>query len=156
MNNRTGNSKQGHLTLAFPCQSLEAPMALRRKIATLVPCLFAIVVAAGCATTQVSNRQQLVTGQLPRPDHIWVYDFATTAADVPVDSTLAGQYSAGATPQTAEQIALGRQLGAQIAAELVEQIRGMGLPAAQVGPGTMLWINDLVIRGYLLSVQQGS
>ncbi|MGH8065503.1 MAG: DUF4410 domain-containing protein [Candidatus Entotheonellia bacterium] len=156
MNNRTGNSAPGHLTLTFPCQSPEASSALRRTIATIVPCLFAMVVAAGCASTKVTDREELVTGQLPRPDHIWVYDFAATAADVPADSTLAGQYSAGATPQTAGQIAAGRQLGAQIAAQLVAQIRGMGLPAAQAVAGTTPRINDIVIRGYLLSVKEGS
>jgi len=81
----------------------------------IVSCLFVLMAIAGCASTQVSNRQQLVTGQLPRPNTIWVYDFAATAADVPANSALAGQYSANGTPQTAQQIALGRQLGAEIA-----------------------------------------
>jgi len=85
-----------------------------------------------------------------------VYDFAATAADVPAYSTLAGQASEGATPQTAEQIATGRQLGAQIASQLVEQIRSMGLPAAQAVAGTTPQINDIVIRGYLISVNEGS
>ena len=154
MNDRTGSSAPGHLMLTFPCQSPEASSALRRTIATIVPCLFAIVVAAGCASTKVTNRQQLVTGQLPRPDNIWVYDFAATAADVPADSALAGQ--ASPTSKTAEQIATGRQLGAQIASELVAQIRSMGLPAVQAGAGTAPQINDIVIRGYLLSVNQGN
>jgi len=122
----------------------------------MVSCLFAMVVAAGCASTTVTDRQQLVTGQLPRPEHIWVYNFAATAADVPADSTLAGQYAAGATSQTAEQIATGRQLGAEIATQLVAQIRGMGLPATQAVAGTIPRINDLVIRGYLLSIKEGS
>jgi Domain of unknown function (DUF4410) len=122
----------------------------------LLPLLSAVlfVGVAGCATTQVSNRQQLVTGQLPRPNQIWVYDFAATAADVPANSALAGQ--ASASPQTAEQIATGRQLGAQIAAELVQQIQSMGLPAARAGAGTVPQINDIIIQGYLLSVQEGS
>jgi Domain of unknown function (DUF4410) len=154
MNNRTGNSKQGLLALTFPVQPLVGPSALRRKIATLVPCLFAMVVAVGCASTKVSNRQELVTRQLPRPNTIWVYDFAATPADVPADSALAGQYST--RPQTAEQIATGRRLGAEIASELVQQILGMGLAAAQAGPGTTPQINDIVIRGTLLSVQQGN
>jgi len=126
----------------------------RALIATIISCLFAMVVA-GCASTQV-EREQLVTGKLPRPDHIWVYDFAATAADVPAESVLAGQYSEPATPQTAEELATGRQLGAQIAAELVEEIRGMGLPAERGSTGTKPQINDLVIRGYLLSVNEGS
>lgn len=156
MHHRASNSTRGHLTLTFPCQPPEAPSALRRKIATMVPCLFAMVVAAGCASTTVTDRQQLVTEQLPRPEHIWVYNFAATAADVPADSTLAGQYAAGATSQTAAQIATGRQLGAQIAAQLVEQIRSMGLPAAQAVTGTTPRINDIVIRGSLLSIHEGS
>jgi len=115
-----------------------------------------MILAAGCATTQVTNRQQLVTGQLPRPNTIWVYDFAATAADVPANSSLAGQYSTGATPQTAEQIATGRQLGAQIAAELVQQIQSMGWPAARAGAGTIPQINDIIIQGYLVSVNPGN
>ena len=122
----------------------------------IVSCLFVLMAIAGCASTQVSNRQQLVTGQLPRPNTIWVYDFAATAADVPANSALAGQYSANGTPQTAEQIALGRQLGAEIAAQLVQQIQSMGLPAARGGAGMAPQINDIIIQGYLLSVQQGS
>ena len=80
----------------------------------MVPYLFAMALAAGCASTTVTSREGLVTERLPRPEHIWVYNFAATAADVPADSALVSQYAAGATPQTAEQIATGRQLGAQM------------------------------------------
>ena len=41
-------------------------------------------------------------------------------------------------------------------AQLVEQIRSMGLPAAQAGTGTTPRINDIVIRGSLLSINEGS
>jgi hypothetical protein len=122
----------------------------------IVLCLFAVAVVAGCASTKVTSRQRLVTESLPRPDHIWVHDFAATATDVPADSALAGQYSEDATSQTAEQIATGRQLGAQIAAELVEQIRGMGLPADRASIRMRPRVNDIVIRGYLLSIDEGS
>ena len=54
----------------------------------LAGCIIGIY--AGCASTKVTNRQQLVTGRLPRPARIWVYDFAATARDVPADSALAG------------------------------------------------------------------
>ena len=156
MHHRTGNSTQGHLRLTFPCQPSAAPLALRSTIATMVPYLFAMILAAGCASTTVTSREELVTERLPRPEHIWVYDFVATAADVPADSALAGQYAANATSQTAAQIATGRQLGAQIAVQLVEQIRSMGLPAARAGTGTTPRINDIVIRGYLLSINEGN
>ena len=122
----------------------------------IVLCLLALVVVAGCASTKVTSRDQLVTGPLPRPAHIWVYAFAATPADVPAYSALAGQQSEYSTPPTAEEIATGRKLGAQIAVELVAQISGMGMPAELGMAGTIPQINDIIIRGYLLSVDEGS
>ena len=120
----------------------------------VVLCLF-LVALAGCASTKVTERQQIETGKIAKPGNIWVYDFVASAADVPADSDVAGQYSQD-TPQTADQIDLGRELGAQIAKELVAQIRGMGLPAEEATSGTSPQIGDLVIRGYLVSIDQGS
>ena len=122
----------------------------------LVPCLLSLVLLAGCASTKVAQRQVLVTEKIPRPGNIWVYDFAATPADVPAESGLAGQVADPATPQTAEQIAEGRKVGAELAKQLVQQIQAMGMPAAQASPATTPALNDLVIRGYLLSVQTGS
>ena len=122
----------------------------------LVMCLFVVVVAAGCAKTTVTSRDQLVTGQLPRPQHILVYDFVATTGDVPSESALAGQYAEHPTPQTDEQIAVGRELGAEIATKLVDEIRAMGLPAERGTAETVPEVNDIVIRGYLISIQKGS
>jgi len=116
----------------------------------------ATVLLAGCASTKVSNREQLVTGTIPRPGNIWVYDFVATPDEVPADSALAGEPGLDATPQTAEQIAEGKKLGAQIATELVAQIREMGMPAGQATAATHPQLNDLVLRGYLLSIEEGS
>jgi hypothetical protein len=59
-----------------------------------VPCLFALVIVAGCAPTQVTKRQILVNERMPRPDRILVYDFIADPADMPADSALAGQFIA--------------------------------------------------------------
>ena len=127
-------------------------------VSLAAPAVVAALVLAGCASTKISNRQQIETGPLPRPGIIWVYDFAATPSDIPADSVLANQPDVDTTPQTADQIAEGRKLGAQIAVQLVAQIRAMGMPAQQVPVGmqAQLRINDLVIRGYLVSVNQGS
>jgi hypothetical protein len=125
------------------------------KLSTLGACLLAALFATGCASTNVSNQETLVTGSIPRPATIWVYDFAATAADVPANSALAGE-DLDTTPQTADQIAEGRKLGDQIATELVAQINQMGMTAAVASAGTQPQLNDIVIRGYLLSVNQGS
>ena len=118
--------------------------------------LAVLVMAAGCASTKDTERQQLVTGSIARPAQIWVYNFAATPADVPAGSALAGEASANAAPQTAEQIAEGRKLGSEIATELVQDVRALGMPAANASAATRPQLNDLVIQGSLLSVQQGS
>lgn len=120
-----------------------------------ISCLFALIVVAGCASTEVTERQEYKGGKIPRPGHIWVYDFAATPAEVPAGSALAGQPVEHATPQTAEQIETGRKVGAAIATQLVEEIRGMGMPGMRASSGTKPEINDLVIRGYLFSVDEG-
>lgn len=114
--------------------------------------LFALVAVAGCASTKVTQQQEVPTGQIARPNNIWVYDFVATPGDVPADSDVSAQ----SAPQTPEQINMGRQLGAQIARELVADIRAMGLPAQEAGAGTSPQVGDIVIRGYLVSIQQGS
>ena len=122
----------------------------------IAACLFALAVAAGCASSTVTDRQQLVTERLPRPDHILVYDFIAAPADVPAESALAGHSTVQPTPQTAEHIATGRRVGAEIATHLVNEIRSMGLPAERASTPTKPQINDILIRGYLLSVEEGS
>jgi uncharacterized protein DUF4410 len=122
----------------------------------LAICLIALGMMAGCASTKVSNRQQTVSGSLPRPAQIWIYDFAATPADVSPESSLAGEATPNAAPQTDEQLAEGRKLASQITADLVQQIHGMGLPAASGSAATRPQVNDILIQGSLLSVDEGS
>jgi len=124
-------------------------------MAAFAACLFAVLVFTGCASTKVIDREELVTGPLPRPGTIWVYDFAATAADVPANSALIGE-DLDTTPQTAKQIAEGKKLGHQIAQELVAQIGSMGMTADLASKETKPQINDIVIQGYILSYKEGS
>jgi Domain of unknown function (DUF4410) len=146
------------MTRPFTSKSNEFPATLRRKLAVMISCLLAIFAAADCARADITNRETLVNGPLPQPAQIWVYDFAATPADLPTDSALAGQPDLDTTPQTPDQIAEGRKLGAEIAAELVQRIHDMRMPAQEVLSGTQAQpqVNDLVIRGYLVSVIEGS
>jgi hypothetical protein len=115
-----------------------------------------LAVVVGCASTNITDRKVLVTEKLPRPGHVLVYDFKATPGGVPADSALAGQVSEQGPPQTAEQIAAGQKLGARIAAELVARIRAMGMPGERASAATKRQIDDIVIRGYLVSIQEGS
>jgi hypothetical protein len=132
---------------------LEVFMRRQHVLTTLLLVLF---LASGCASTQVSDRETYSAGKLPRPGRIIVYDFVTTPDGVAPDSALAGQTAAPATPPTAEQVELEKQVGMQIAEELAANIRAMGLSAVRASSQTVAEVNDIMIRGYLLSVEQGS
>ena len=121
-------------------------------------CLAGLVAGllAGNASADITNRVVLVTGHIPKPGQIWVYNFAASPADVPAESALAGQPDLDTTPQTADQIAEGKKLGAEIATELVADIQKLGMPAAQATTDTKPQLNDLVLRGYIISIKEGS
>ena len=124
------------------------------RLASLLVCVAAI---AACAKTEVTARDQLYSGKLARPSHIWVYDFVSDPSGIPPESALATSTpDVAAAPQTSEQVALGREIGADIAKELVAEIEAMGLPAERATPESALGVGDLVFRGYLISVEAGS
>jgi hypothetical protein len=127
---------------------------LWNQIVTFASCLVGVIVLSGCASTKVTNKERLVYEQLPRPNAIYVYDFSASPTDVPQDSELAGK-PAGAPP-TGELAQLGQQLGTTIRAQLVDSIREMGLPAKHGTFGQNMQPNDIVLRGYLVSVEPGS
>jgi hypothetical protein len=115
----------------------------------------AILMISGCASTDISRHEVHFKKKLPRPNHIWVYEFAATDEDVPSHSDLSAHQSQHTTTQTAHQIEVGRKVGALIADQLIASIREMGLPAIRGQSGTTPTINDLVLHGYLLSVVEG-
>jgi Domain of unknown function (DUF4410) len=121
----------------------------------IVLCLLALVVVAGCASTNVTQQTPMSSPGLARPNQIWVYDFVAAPSDMPADSSLAGQVGVPSTPPTPEEIETGRKYGVMIAQELVKDIQAMGMPAIEAGPGSSPQIGDAIIRGYIVSTQGG-
>jgi len=115
----------------------------------------ALVVLAGCASTKVEDHQPYQGAKLARPDRIIVHDFTSDPANVPPDSPFATRL-AGAVRPTPEQEDLGRKLGAQIAEDLVADLEGMGLPAVRAEGQAAPQIDDIVLRGYFVSIEEGS
>ena len=119
-------------------------------------CLFILMIPGAYASTKITDQDEIAGGQIPRPAHIWVYDFFATASDIPAESALAGQLSDNDPPQTADQISAGRKLGAEIGSELIKQFQAMGLQAGRATAETEMQINDVVVQGYLVSEIGGS
>jgi Domain of unknown function (DUF4410) len=119
--------------------------------------LLALLVAAvGCASTEVTERQRYEGERLARPDRIIVHDFAATPAEVHAESALPSESAAAATPQTAEDVEVGRKLGAEVAKQLVADLQGMGLPAVQAAGQLPPRVGDIVIKGSFVSVEEGT
>ena len=104
-----GNNALGSLALARLAQAAATLPAFWRKMPAMAGCFLAMAVLAGCASTEVTSQETLVTGKLPRPNHIWVYDFAATPTDVPRSSDFADPSYRPPRPQTSEEIEAGRQ-----------------------------------------------
>ncbi len=91
-------------------------------------CLLVLLVVNACASVQTTGRRSFDGDQnFAKPMRIIVYDFAATADDVAASSAITGRYKRRSTPQTANEIRLGRDLGHRVALELVKDILAMGL-----------------------------
>lgn len=102
--------------------------------------LCVVMLMAGCASNQVTTDPQISANeQLPRPEHILVYDFVAASS---------GQAVSDASMQA--------QVGKEITINLVNSIRDMGMPAEQASPTTPMQINDIVLKGYILSMNEGN
>ncbi len=127
---------------------------LHRSVA--VAALILACVTSGCAKTTVTARQSYAEDeQLPKPERIIVYDFAATPEDVPADDPIRRLYEKPAKPQTDDEVKLGRKLGADIAEELVKEIRDLGMPAERSSGGSSPETGDLIIRGAFVTIDQG-
>jgi hypothetical protein len=119
--------------------------------------VLALSLAAACTTTTVTDRQMADPNEkVARPDRILVYDVAATAADLHADSALVGKHAERSTPPTAEEIAVGRELGAVVTEELVTKIQEMGLTAVRAEGAPPPAVGDLVIHGTFVALDEGS
>jgi hypothetical protein len=126
---------------------------------TTIPaaCLFTALLVVGCAGADVSDRERTLANEvIAKPARVIVYDFASTHAAVPPDSAIAGLYRQRATPQTPEEIALGRRLGALVSARLIEELNKNGISAIAAATGPVPLPGDAVIRGEFISIDEGS
>jgi hypothetical protein len=120
----------------------------------VVSCVAALWLLEGCASTEVVQRKRLTRTKLARPGKILIYDFVVNQADVPSDSALSGRTAVRKKRLSPQEVKIGRTLGAIIASRLVKDINAMGIKAVR-GGRVRPRVNDIVLRGYLLSIVQG-
>ncbi len=128
-----------------------------KNLGLFIIMLCGLLLLAGCASSDVTMRRSNVgEEQIPRPNRIIVHNFAATPDDIPEESAIADLYARRETPQTEEEIELGRKLGAQVADRLVREILNMGLPAEPAGMGPQPKQGNVVLHGEFISIDEGS
>jgi len=123
---------------------------------SVVALLFALTVVVGCASTEVTERHSYEGGKLPRPDRIIVHDFTANPADVPPESAFATENAVHSKPLAPEQLKATQKMGAEVAKEVVAKLRDAGLPAVRAAGQPAPRVDDIVIRGYFVSLDKGS
>lgn len=129
---------------------------LTKRYINAIAFLVAVAMLAGCASTKVTQESPIRDVGLARPDMIYVYNFVSSPADVPSDSSLYGQFDTPSTPPSQEEAETAQKYGAVIAEELVKDIQNMGMPATNAVMGSTPQIGDGIIRGYIVSTEGGN
>ena len=119
--------------------------------------LLAVLLAAGCASTQATTTMQYA-GPVPKPDRIVVYRFATTPEEVQLDrSPTAVTWKLQGISASTERQDVARKVSAKLADSLVQKIRALGLPAELgEGPPPLGEGSVLVVDGHFLAIDEGS
>lgn len=115
----------------------------------------AIVTIAGCARVNVENVDVRALG-LPRPEMIYVHDFAVSADAVALDRALGARaLEMVKGTETEDRIKISKEIARIVSENLVNEIVAQGMPAqlagAQSVPGPTLSID-----GQFLSVDEGN
>lgn len=120
----------------------------RRPPARWVACAIALLVA-GCVDT--AAKHQIASEATARPTAILVSDFAITPEEVTTGS-LGSERLIQDTSRTATERAVGHRFASAFAASLVDEIRGMGLPAERAGAPLPPSGNTVSIEGQFISL----
>ena len=131
-------------------------LSILNKVLGLVSCIVFLVIVSGCASTKVVEQNKIVTEILPKPSKIYVYDFIANPQDIPKGTSILAKAAEESPVMSKENIKIGRKLGASIAEQLVIDINNLGLSAELGSKKSMPKPNDIIIRGYLVSINQGN
>src|SRR4030066_2341707 len=122
------------------------------RLSTAITVLAFACVTMSCAKAAVTARQNYAENEkLPNPDRIIVYDFAATPEEMPADDPFIDLSDKPSRPQTADEVILGRKLGAEIAVELVKKILALGIAPEAPSTGLTPGIGALLFKGVLVA-----
>ena len=111
-----------------------------------------------CASTNVRTVRTDISGPLPRPDRVLVYDLAVSPEEVKLDRGISAKAIAAAqgSSRTAQELATGRAVAQALSEHLVKELRKLGLDAERGTGSPQQSGDDLAIAGHFLSIDEGN
>ncbi|HTP42066.1 MAG TPA: DUF4410 domain-containing protein [Nitrospiria bacterium] len=132
------------------------------KTAQSIVAFTVLLAITACAPTSVEVTGE-VSGQLPKPDRILVYDFAVTPDEVKLDSGLEAdvksdiEHTTSASARSAQEVKIGHAVANAISDELVKAIQGYGFPAERgLGLPAPSGGHTYLVKGQLFSIDEGN
>ncbi len=130
----------------------------RRNLAQILAITLIAVFVGACARTVVRPETELQSFGLPRPQQIFVCDFAATKAEAaenqrPVEKKDNEKIS---TPEGERDRGTGRQVANALAEELVRGLRDLGFTVERKPRGTPIERHQLLIDGEFIDVEEGN
>ncbi len=129
----------------------------RRSLAMSGLAISVLALVTGCRATT----QDVVTygGQLPRPQLVVVHDFTSLPGEVQLDTGIASRLREQAmqgTPLNEQQVQLRQKVTAIMSAQLVQEVRKLGMPAQSASMSTPVQGPTLSIEGQFLTIDEGN
>ena len=128
----------------------------RRRIAGGLGLALVVGLCVGCATARVKTIQENRSATLPRPARVIVFDFDTGAADVVVASSPVRRARRTVGLSAQEPDRLGDAVADALARRLVDEVSAIGLPAERAASAAPPSVNDVVIQGQFVRIDEGS
>ena len=132
-------------------------MEARRLVLLGLVCAIGLA-ASACARTSVQPGDAKAVGRLPRPQMIYVHDFAVSPAAVTLDSAIGSRVLSMMkdTPESAQQLEVGQQVAKVVTENLVKEISKLGIPSAAAASAVPVAGPSLAIEGQFLTVDEGN
>jgi hypothetical protein len=130
--------------------------SVNRRVVVGLGLAVAALVCIGCARAVVSDVQGDRSLILPRPTRVVVFDFTTGPADVQVLSSPRQENERTLLLSQEQPDLLAEAVADRLATRLVEEIQSLGLSAERAAGGVPPEVNDLVIEGNFVRIDEGS
>jgi len=117
-----------------------------------------VLLASGCAKTNVRATNEVAHTGLPKPERVLIYNFAASPADIQENSSIFAKMgrSMENKDQTAEEIQVGREVADALATELTTKIAGMGLNPLRADRNMPITKGSILITGQFTKIDEGN